>query len=76
MSTQQVAAEYEIGKTVYGAKTIAKRHTDYMGRKMWTICTYATSQRDDDARISGITDEQIEDLHRALREQRLQHGES
>lgn len=75
MSAKQTSAEYQIGSNVYGAKVSARRHTDYMNRTMWTITTHATCQRDDDARISGITDEQIEDLHRALREQRLQHGE-
>lgn len=74
MSTKQLSAEYDIGKDVYGKRTTATRSTDYMGRTMWTITTHASSSLDDNTQVRGLTDEQIEDLHRALREQRLQHG--
>jgi len=46
--------EFEFGKNAYGQNVTAKREENYMA-----ITTHAASQRDETARVYGITDEQM-----------------
>lgn len=55
-----------IGHDAYGRHVTATRTATYDGKDVWEIRSHPVSQRDEGERMSGLTDQNIKDLIRAL----------
>lgn len=64
--TDLIEQKVSIGRDAYGRSVTATRRRNYDGKVLWDIRSEPVSQLDDGERMSGLTDDNIRDLVRAL----------
>lgn len=67
MAAEVKSLTYAVGRTIWDQPLILTHERHYTGRWHWTLKQEASSQRDEETRISGLTDDAILAMADAVR---------